>query len=143
MKIRCEEFKHWYPAYKNGKLSNINKQLVAEHLGSCEGCQLAAQAIEAVLETTIQPESDPFFYTRLSARLEKEKAPRVVRVLKPAFILSLALSLSILIGIRMGTILYEKFSASDTSSLIEQDYALSTSVSQLDQMFYDVNAENQ
>lgn len=143
MEIKCEKFRQWYPALKSGKLSPAEEGMACDHLNSCQACQRAAQVIEGLLQTTIQPELDPFFYTRLSARLGKEKAPRVAEVLRPALALTFALTLALFIGIRLGTLLYQKFTAPELDTLTEQEYAINTSVSQLDQVFYDYNSENQ
>lgn len=143
MEIKCDKFRQWYPALKSGRLSPAEEQLAGEHLHSCQACQRAAQAIETVLQTTIQPEPDPFFYTRLSARLGKEKAPHVAGVLRPALAVTFALTLALFIGVRLGTLLYQKFTAPELNTFTEQEYAINTSVSQLDQVFYDYNSENQ
>lgn len=143
MEIKCEKFKQWYPALKSGKLSLADEQLAGEHLNSCHACQHAAQTIEDLLQTTLQPEPDPFFYIRLSARLAKEKSPRATGVLRPALALTFALTVALFIGIRLGTVLYQKFTAPELYIFTEQEYAINTSVSQLDQVFDDYNAENQ
>lgn len=60
MKITCPSFKYWYPRLKSGKLAANDEQLAINHLSTCEKCRKAANAIEALIEDKIQPESDVF-----------------------------------------------------------------------------------
>ncbi len=100
------------------ELSGAEMKVVQEHLDSCSDCRLFAEEMRktlSILETEKTPEINPFFYTRVKAKLESlEKAetlagrrPVLVRVLQP-----IAFSIILLLGIYGGI----KFGASSANT---------------------------
>lgn len=87
-------------------LPEAEMQAVSAHLKSCTGCALFADDMRktlSILESEKTPELNPFFYTRVKAKLEKQEGqesvqrPVLVRVLQP-----LAFSIVLLFGIYAG-----------------------------------------
>ncbi|MEJ5302629.1 MAG: hypothetical protein HPY80_03815 [Bacteroidales bacterium] len=137
MKITCPSFKYWYPRLKSGKLAANDEQLAINHLSTCEKCRKAANAIEALIEDKIQPESDVFFSARLFARLEKSKPSHSVFIFRPVFAYTLLLSLSLFLGIRLGTYFYYQSSIPSENISISEEYAIHSTISGLDVFFQD------
>jgi len=97
------------------ELSGAEMKVVQEHLDSCSDCRLFAEEMRktlSILETEKTPEINPFFYTRVKAKLEKAETlagrrPVLIRVLQPV-----AFSIILLLGIYGGI----KFGASSAGT---------------------------
>ncbi len=98
--------------FLEGELSEPEAQKVAQHLTECSDCAAFAREMEKSLHVIIKersPEVNPFFFTRIKARMEKEteiqRSPYLVliwnRVLQP-IVFSLILLSGIYVGIRIG-----------------------------------------
>ena len=93
------------------ELSNSEMNLVKEHLNNCSECALFVEEMKltlGILERDKVVEENPYFYTRVKARLENQKQemivsrPVLVRILQPiAF--SLILMLGVYGGVKLGT----------------------------------------
>jgi predicted anti-sigma-YlaC factor YlaD len=92
------------------ELSDSELNLVQEHLESCSECALFAEEMKltlSILESDKVLEENPYFYTRVKARLENQEQevwsgrPVLVRILQPiAF--SIILLLGVYGGIKLG-----------------------------------------
>ena len=93
------------------ELEPAEMQAVKEHLDRCPDCALFAEEMEktlSILETDKIDAVNPFFYTRVKAKLENQAAqpqiarrPVLVRVLQPVAF-SVILILGIYAGIKLG-----------------------------------------
>lgn len=137
MKITCQSFKYWYPRLKSGKLGADAEQSATNHLSTCEKCRKSAIAIEALIEDKIQPESDAFFSVRLFARLEKSKPSYPIFISRPVFAYTLLLSISLFLGIRLGTYFYHQSSMPVENLSLSEEYAIHSTISGLDVFFRD------
>jgi len=90
------------------ELSGAEMQAIREHLDSCPDCALFAEDMKktlSILDEEKNPEINPFFYTRVKAKLEKQvntekqvmRRPVLVRILQPV-----AFSILLLIGVYAG-----------------------------------------
>ncbi|WP_430973311.1 anti-sigma factor family protein [Sunxiuqinia rutila] len=85
-------------------LSAPEKQKVAEHLSGCVECRQLLEELRQdwmLLKLDKYKENDPYFYTRLKARMEKPVTSVARRVWQPALfgvLLVLAVSLGTLVG---------------------------------------------
>ncbi len=95
--------------FLGNELPERRKAAVEEHLGKCADCRnflaFLKEELE-ILEKEKNPEVSPFFYTRLTGRLEEKtehsRQPGWLRLLEPAFF-SLLLIAGVYAGIRMGS----------------------------------------
>lgn len=95
--------------YLDNELSVEKSIAVEKHLEECAECRnffVFLQENMQVIENEKNPASSPFFYTRLSARLDQKPEYRLLgqlsRLLQPAFF-SLILVLGIYGGLKIGT----------------------------------------
>lgn len=91
-------------------LAPAEMQAVQAHLDSCTDCALFAEEMKktlSIFETDKVNEINPFFYTRVKAKLENQSLPKltarpvVVRILQPV-VFSIILLLGIYGGIKLG-----------------------------------------
>lgn len=95
--------------YLDNEVSNQKRIEIEEHLGKCVDCRSFLAFLQEemqIIGKEKNPEASPFFYTRLSARLEENSERLVqsqwVRFVQPAFF-SLILVLGIYGGLRLGS----------------------------------------
>lgn len=90
--------------YLEDSLSAKEKQEIAEHLSHCDECQQLLESLRkdlALLNFEKYTENDPYFYTRLKARMEVPAQPVARRLWQPALfgaLLVLAISLGTVVG---------------------------------------------
>ncbi len=137
MKINCHTFNLWYPPYLNGGLSKDVSELAGEHLNSCLSCKAAADKIENLIEKKLHPSEDPFFYTRLVARLDKGRINWRSSILRPALAYTLVLALSLSMGISLGVYFHSTITTQSLYLSSEDDYVINSDVSELDLIFCD------
>lgn len=98
--------------FLEGELPASEMEEVKIHLKSCSDCAVFANEMRktlAVIENEKTPQLNPFFYTRVKARLENQaenvvatrQTPVLVRILQPA-LFSLLLLAGIYTGIKIG-----------------------------------------
>jgi len=98
--------------FLDGDLTVKEAEEVSAHLAQCGKCAAFAEDMKrtlGIVELEKSPEVNPFFYTRLKARIDKEKeniirpagSPMWEKVLQPA-IFSLLLLAGIYTGIKIG-----------------------------------------
>jgi anti-sigma factor RsiW len=95
--------------YLDNELSVEKRTAVEKHLEECADCRGFLAFLQdgmQIIEKEKNPEVSPFFYTRLSARLEEKPEPQVlsqwVRLAQPAFF-SLMLLAGIYGGFKLGS----------------------------------------
>ena len=95
--------------YLDNELSVEKRTAVEKHLEECADCRSFLAFLQdgmQVIEKEKNPEASPFFYTRLSASLEKKPESQVqnqwVRLLQPA-LFSLLLVAGIYGGLKLGS----------------------------------------
>ena len=95
--------------YLDNELSVEKRTAVEKHLEECADCQSFLAFLQdgmQVIEKEKNPEVSPFFYTRLSARLEEKEESQVqnqwVRLVQPA-LFSLLLVVGIYGGLKLGS----------------------------------------
>ncbi len=95
--------------YLDNELSEEKRTAIEKHLEECADCQSFLAFLKKgmqVIEMEKNPEVSPFFYTRLSTRLEVKPEYQAqsqwVRLAQPAFF-SLLLVLGIYGGLKMGS----------------------------------------
>ncbi len=98
--------------FTEGSLPAREMEEIKIHLEDCSDCAAFANEMNktlAIIESEKNPALNPFFYTRVKARLENQSAekmmvqrtPAFVRILQPAFF-SILLLAGIYTGIRIG-----------------------------------------
>ncbi len=95
--------------YLDNELSVEKKTAVEKHLEECAGCRNFLTFLQKEMRTIEEeknPEVSPFFYTRLSVRLEEKKVYETqsqwTRLAQPAFF-SLVLLAGIYAGLNLGS----------------------------------------
>lgn len=95
-----------------------NNQLIANHLANCAGCRHVADQIQATMEAAKPlplPEHDPYFLTRLEARMEAREQQtafnRLTILLRPAIGVA-AVSVAIAGGVLLGNVVNKAMSHS-------------------------------
>jgi anti-sigma factor RsiW len=110
--MKCNTIHKKLIFFLEGDLPVREADEIYEHLARCEKCAAFAEDMKktlSIIKLEKSPEVNPFFYTRLKARMEKEKEkvlqpaefPLWEKVLQPA-IFSLLLLAGIYTGIRIG-----------------------------------------
>jgi len=97
--------------FQEKELEPSEMKAVQEHLDSCSDCALFAEEMKktlSILETDKIDTVNPFFYTRVKAKLENQtvqpqiaRRPVLVRILQPVAF-SIILLIGIYAGIKMG-----------------------------------------
>ena len=95
--------------YIDNELSDEKRMAIEKHLKRCADCRSFLVFLHEgmqVIEKEKNPEVSPFFYTRLSARLEEKPEYHAqnqwIRLAQPAFF-SIVLALGIYGGLRLGS----------------------------------------
>lgn len=112
--------------FLEGELPETEMKAFQEHLNSCSECALFAEEMKltlSILDSEKNPDINPFFYTRVKAKLENQMEaqgqvmhrPVLARVLQP-----LAFSVILLLGIYGGMRLGSTTTSKTTAELNEQ-----------------------
>lgn len=110
--MKCKTLHKKLIFFLDGELPEKETQEIRIHLNECADCAAFAEEMKktlGIIQVEKSPEVNPFFYTRLKARMENEEArekqrvgfPIWERVLQPAFF-SLLLLAGIYTGIKIG-----------------------------------------
>jgi anti-sigma factor RsiW len=110
--MKCKTLHKNLIFFLEGELSSSEMEQMKIHLSECTDCAAFAEDIKktlGILKTEKSPAVNPFFYTRLKAKLEnqEEKAkevfwqPAMLRVLQPV-VFSILLIAGIYSGIKIG-----------------------------------------
>jgi anti-sigma factor RsiW len=109
--MKCKTLHKKLIFYLDGELSPAESDAMAAHLAHCAECMSFAEDMKKtlyVLQFEKSPEVSPWFYTRLKARMEKEKKekprfgyPVWEKLLQPV-LFSLLLLAGIYTGIKIG-----------------------------------------
>ncbi len=108
--MKCKECHKDLIAYLEETSDDGQRKGVEEHLAVCSDCREFLEVLRDTLalaghETVTEP--DPWFYTRVKARIDREKDVRITSgwrvILQPAFF-SLLLLLGIYGGFRLGSL---------------------------------------
>ena len=110
--MNCKAYRKQIIFYVEGDLPPQEMEVMKSHLAECTDCAAFAEEVKktlGVVEAEKFPEVNPFFYTRLKARMEtqameharKERNPVMIRILQPAMFTILLLA-GIYAGIKIG-----------------------------------------
>ena len=110
--MKCKTLHKKLIFFLEGDLPENEANEMKAHLAKCESCAAFAEDMKktlGIIQVEKSPEVNPFFYTRLKARMENEKVqekqrvgfPIWEKVLQPAFF-SLLLLAGIYTGIKIG-----------------------------------------
>jgi hypothetical protein len=110
--MKCKTIHSKIIFYLDGDLALDEMELIKLHLSECNDCAAFAGELSksmAILESEKSPKINPFFYSRLKAKLENQKSkqneiyrgPILIKVLQPAFF-SILLFAGIYAGIKIG-----------------------------------------
>jgi anti-sigma factor RsiW len=124
--MKCKTIHSKIIFYLDGELTTEEMDQMTLHLSECNDCEAFADEMRKifdVLESEKSPKVNPFFYTRLKAKLENQtkeqnevyRRPVLIRVLQPTFF-SILLIAGIYAGIKIG-----QPATSTTSVYVEQD----------------------
>jgi len=123
--MKCKTVNSKLIFFLEKELKPAEMQAVQEHLDSCPDCALFAEEMKktlSILETDKVDDVNPFFYTRVKAKLENPETQPVVvgrslvlRVLQP-----IAFSVILLIGIYAGIKLGDAGSKSTGNSVLAE-----------------------
>jgi len=111
-KMECKSLHKKIIFFLEGELSAEEMEQMKLHLSECGDCAAFAREMEktfAILQSEKSPAINPFFYTRLKAKMENQAAEQNVifrnpvwaRILQPAFF-SVLLLAGIYMGIKIG-----------------------------------------
>ena len=110
--MKCKAVHKKLIFYIEGSLPEKEMQQIAGHLRECPECLLFSEDLKKTMEIIGLEKSskvNPFFYTRVKAKLENTEEPEIVKT--PAFVrilqpvaFSILLLLGIYTGVRIGQI---------------------------------------
>jgi len=110
--MKCKILHNKLIFFLEGELPEKEMEFVKMHLSECSTCAAFAEEMQktlGILEAERSPAVNPFFFTRLKAKIENQESekasvfwrPAFVRVLQPA-IFSVLLVLGIYAGVKIG-----------------------------------------
>lgn len=110
--MKCKTLHSKIIFYLDGELTAEEMEQMTLHLSECKDCAAFADEMRktfGVIEAEKSHKINPFFYTRLKAKLENQvggqneiyRSPLLIRVLQPAFF-SILLIAGIYAGIKIG-----------------------------------------
>jgi len=89
--MKCKQVHNDLIFYLDNELPAERRRMVEEHLASCTDCREFFHILQGSMEqiqAEKNPEASPFFYTRLSAKLNQVESPEprgwAVRLVQPA-----------------------------------------------------------
>ena len=131
--MNCKEIENNIWEYIEGSLDGTLQSEFGKHLEKCPQCAAIEKGMRAsmnVIEHSRKTEADPFFFTRLEARMEKQ------RVIEPkaSFVVRYALAASIaFIGIIGGG-----FLGSFSAEQLNTDFAKNVTIEQADDFGFEL-----
>lgn len=109
--MKCKSIHKNLLFYLEGNMMEEKRREIAEHLQHCEACRNFEHELEltlGIIDSEKNMPVNPFFYTRLKAKLENQSAPSfsqqrnfVLRFIQPA-VFSLLMLIGIYAGIKIG-----------------------------------------
>lgn len=125
--MKCKALHKKLIFFLEGDLPSTEMEQIKVHLLECGSCEAFAEDLKktlGVLETEKSPEVNPFFYTRLKAKLEIQSTAEEERALRPVYArvlqpvaFSILLVIGIYSGIKIGQPSHDKF---QIASMIDQ-----------------------
>lgn len=129
IKMNCKQIHSNLIFYLEGELSSEKMQAVKFHLNDCDGCRHFAEMLKQqlqLIESEKQAEVSPYFFTKLSVRLDEsyERPLLPVQGWLQTATLSLLLIVGIVIGIYFGNLPYSSVQkqTSDNNILLMNDF---------------------
>ena len=134
--MKCKNLHSKIIFYLEGGLATEEMEQMKLHFSECNDCADFADELKktlTVLESEKSPKVNPFFYTRLKAKIESQaggqneiyRRPVLIRVLQPAFF-----SILLIAGIYAGT----KIGQPANSNSVSMIYAEQKIIPYLDEM---------
>ena len=117
--MKCSEVRRKLSAFLDGEVSEEEKQLILEHVKSCDLCRKELEAlsqVSEVLEVMDEIQVSPFFITRLKQRIADQESKSLVRLpfmewirhsTVPAFT-TVLVCLSLLLGYYLGKTIHQE-----------------------------------
>ena len=110
--MKCKTLHNKLIFFLEGELPEKEMEIVKNHLSECSTCASFTEEMRqtlGILEAEKSPAVNPFFYTRLKAKLENQESEQkqvfwnqsLIRVLQPA-IFSMLLLIGIYAGVKIG-----------------------------------------
>jgi predicted anti-sigma-YlaC factor YlaD len=108
--MNCERCQQKLIPYLEELVQGAELQEMEQHLGECASCRGFAEYLKVTLltiESSRITQPEPFFYTRVKAKMDKQKEsfsskPGIARILQPA-VLTLLLMAATYAGIKIGS----------------------------------------
>ena len=106
--MKCNKVHNQLIFFLEGELSAVEMKSVQEHLDTCSDCALFLEEMKktlSILETEKTASVNPFFYTRVKAKLENQQEVGTLTGRRPVFVKLLqpiAFSIILLLGIYAG-----------------------------------------
>ncbi len=137
--MNCQDVRKKLSAFQDGEVSDSQKLAIQNHLQTCQKCALVFQEIENMWEALAQAdtiEKAPYFWTRLSQRIEaQQNRDRIFdRLIAPLIYLpkpiisTVIFIFGLLIGVYLGKNIYRE-STSTVPITLEQEMEQQLSVS--------------
>jgi predicted anti-sigma-YlaC factor YlaD len=128
--MKCTEIKNRLSAYQDGELAAPTFSLIADHLKICPSCREELERLRKAyamiaIDHLILP--DPFFLTRLRARIQTQNKKLFVRSNSLHWLERMLLPATVMVGLLFGTFLgmqmTKKFFSQTTSGIkISESY---------------------
>ena len=141
MYMNCKAVKNKLSAYQDKQLPESQRLLMQEHLKECQQCSLALENLNSVWDELDQVEifeSAPFFWTRLSKKINEQKQPVRKSIVNPLqwfpvpILTTTVLILAFFIGIYFGRTIFQQ-SMNNQQTTIEQEMNELLSINSLDE----------
>lgn len=140
--MTCSEIKRKLSAFLDGEVTEKEKQIISEHVNTCDLCRKEFEALShmsEVLEVMDEVQVSPFFVTRLKQKIVDQKVKSNVRFPFVEWIRKAAVPvtataliiLSFLVGSNLGRTMYQE--QAETTYGVEDEVAYTLGVSSLDE----------
>ena len=127
--MNCKEINKNLIFYIEGVLSSEKKLLVEEHLAKCEKCKQLFTEIKKtydVINNENKVDVNPFFYTRVKAKMEDVNESSVNTIFRPSFIKILQTSVAVVliaVAVYTGIMMGDNFINTSMASVNQQAYS--------------------
>jgi predicted anti-sigma-YlaC factor YlaD len=106
--MKCSKVHRELIFYLGGELSKEKTEVISRHLGECDECRGFLELLKEqmqLIENEKRPEVSPYFFTRVSARLDEDRQSMPVPATRKGWLQPALFTVLLLAGIAGGILL--------------------------------------
>jgi len=125
--MKCSKVHRELIFYLDGELSQEKTGTISRHLGECAGCRGFLELLKEqmqLIENEKRPEVSPYFFTRVSARLDEDRQSTSVPATRKGWLQPALFTVLLLAGMAGGILLGNQASVPVSTPPVYQDLLL-------------------